>query len=153
MVVLVYYLTNLLFFDIPLLNYYYINLSISKMCCTFSRDKYLSFGVFVAILWAMLFPVKLTDSTLFWIAAFNSSKDGFFEGKFSWEGGSNFVFPTPSCLPVHIFFATRKCQKSKKTMKAVNIEGENLHDDLVNYSEIFREDVAYDDIKLNKKQG
>ena len=38
-------------------------------------------------------------------------------------------------------------------MKAVNIEGENLHDDLVNYSEIFREDVAYDDIKLNKKQG
>ena len=151
MVVLVYYLTNLLFFDIPLLNYYYINLSISKMCCTFSRDRYLFFGIFVAILWAMLFPVKLTDSTPFWIAVFNSSKDGFFEGKFSWEVGSNFVFPTPSCLPVHIFFATRKCQKSKKTMKAVKIEGENLHDDLVNYSEIFRKDVAYDDIKLNKK--
>ena len=37
-------------------------------------------------------------------------------------------------------------------MKAVNVEGGNLHDDLVNYSEIFRKDVAYDYIKLNKKQ-
>ena len=37
-----YCLTNLLFFDIPLL--YYVNLNSSIICCLFSGDIYLSFG-------------------------------------------------------------------------------------------------------------
>ena len=37
-------LTNLLFFDVPLL-YYYINLNSSIICCLFSGDIYLSFGI------------------------------------------------------------------------------------------------------------
>ena len=39
-----YCLTNLLFFDIPLL-YYYINLRSSKISCLSSGDIYLSLGI------------------------------------------------------------------------------------------------------------
>ena len=44
MVDLMYYLINLLFFDIPLL-YYHTNLNSSIICCLFSGDIYLSFGI------------------------------------------------------------------------------------------------------------
>ena len=44
MVDLVHYLTNLLFFDIPLL-YYYINLISSVILCLSSGDIYLSLGI------------------------------------------------------------------------------------------------------------
>ena len=43
MVDLMYCLTNLLFFDIPLL--YYVNLNSSITCCLSSGDIYLSFGI------------------------------------------------------------------------------------------------------------
>ena len=39
-----YWPTNLLFFDIPLL-YYYTNLNSSIIYCLFSGDIYLSFGI------------------------------------------------------------------------------------------------------------
>ena len=39
-----YYLKNLLLFDIPSL-YYYTKLNSSMICCLFSRDIYLSFGI------------------------------------------------------------------------------------------------------------
>ena len=39
-----YYLTNYLFFDILLLDYY-TNLNLSIICCLFSDDIYLSFGI------------------------------------------------------------------------------------------------------------
>ena len=65
-----YYLKNLLFFDIPLFHYYnYHNSSI--ICCRFSGDKYLSFGISIlsfctyledffkcVIFSAILLPVK-----------------------------------------------------------------------------------------------
>ena len=38
-----YCLTNLLFFDIPLLHY--VNLNLLIICCLFSGDIYLSFGI------------------------------------------------------------------------------------------------------------
>ena len=44
MVDLVYCLTNLLFFDVPLL-YYYINLRSSIIFCLSSGDIYLSLGI------------------------------------------------------------------------------------------------------------
>ena len=39
-------------------------------------------------------------------------------------------------------------------MKRVNIDGENLHifNNLKNFSDIFRKDVIYDNIKIIKKQ-
>ena len=43
MVDLIYCLTNLLFFDVSLL--YYTNLNSSIICCLFSGDIYLSFGI------------------------------------------------------------------------------------------------------------
>ena len=43
MVDLIYCLTNLLLLDIPLL--YYVNLNSSIICCLFSGDIYLSFGI------------------------------------------------------------------------------------------------------------
>ena len=43
MVGLMYCLTNLLLFDIPLL--YYANLNSSMICCLFSEDIYFSFGI------------------------------------------------------------------------------------------------------------
>ena len=47
-----------------------------------------------------------------------------------------------------------KVTKSEKSMKIINIEGENLHiKDLRNVNEIFRKDVAYDSIKSYKKTG
>ena len=69
MVDLMYCLTNLLFFNIPLL--YYINPNSAIICCLFSGDIYLTFGishsfssvselsceVFV-ILSAILLPIK-----------------------------------------------------------------------------------------------
>ena len=82
-------LTNLLFFDIPLL-YYDTNLNSLLLCCLFSGGIYLSFGTSVsllaslfseynsfrdfkklAVLWAILFPIKSPEtSTVFWIATF-----------------------------------------------------------------------------------
>ena len=44
MVDLVYYLINLLFFDIPLL-YYYVNLRTSIIFCLYSGDINLSLGI------------------------------------------------------------------------------------------------------------
>ena len=49
------------------------------------------------------------------------------------------------------FFATRKCQKSEKPMKIDNIEGAYLLNNLRNFNDIFRKDVAYDNIKSDKK--
>ena len=43
MVDLMYFLTNLLFFDTPLL--YYTNLDSLVICCRFSQDINLSFGI------------------------------------------------------------------------------------------------------------
>ena len=48
MVDLVYCLTSLLFFDIPLL-YLYINLNLSIIRCLSSGDIYLSFGISVSL--------------------------------------------------------------------------------------------------------
>ena len=68
MVNLMYCLKNLLFFDTPLL--YYVNMNSSMICCLFSGDIYLSFGIsnsFLAsfedfealfILSAILLPIK-----------------------------------------------------------------------------------------------
>ena len=75
MVGLMYCLTNLLFFDIPLL--FYVNLNSSIIFCLFSGDIRLSFGISVssklfcecnffkyfdalAILSAILLPIKST---------------------------------------------------------------------------------------------
>ena len=49
------------------------------------------------------------------------------------------------------FFATRKCQKSEKPMKIDHIEGAYLLNNLRNFNDIFRKDVAYDNIKSDKK--
>ena len=46
---LLYCLINLLFFDIPLL-YCYTNLNSSIICCLFSGDMYLSFGISISSL-------------------------------------------------------------------------------------------------------
>ena len=59
MVDLMHCLTNLLFFDIPLL-YYYTNLNSSIICCLFSGDMYLSFGASDSSL-ASLFCERLED--------------------------------------------------------------------------------------------
>ena len=87
---LVYCLTNLLFFDIPLL-YCYTNLNSSITCCLFSEDMYLSFGISISslgvffcssleyffqifiILSAILLPIKSpVASATFWIALFEA---------------------------------------------------------------------------------
>ena len=44
-------------------------------------------------------------------------------------------------------------KKSEKSIKIVNTEGENLLNDLRNFKELFRKDVAYDKIKGHKKAG
>ena len=44
MVDLMYCLTNLLFFGVPLL-YFYINLNSPTICCLSSGDIYISFGI------------------------------------------------------------------------------------------------------------
>ena len=49
MVDLVYYLTDLLFFDIPLL-YYYTNLILSVVLCFSSGGIYLSLGIYISCL-------------------------------------------------------------------------------------------------------
>ena len=83
MVYLVYYLTNLLFFDIPLL-YYYINLRSSIVFCFSSEDICLSLGISLSslfvtaselfsrkvfenfvILSAILLPIKSVASGVF----------------------------------------------------------------------------------------
>ena len=56
---LVYCLTNLLLFNIPLL-YWYINLNPSIICCPFSGYKYLSFGISISSL-ASLFCNSVED--------------------------------------------------------------------------------------------
>ena len=87
---LVYCLTNLLFFDIPL-SYYYSNLNSSIICCRFSGDMYISFGISISsvaslfyrflgsfleifvILLAILLPIKSSvASAAFWIAFFEA---------------------------------------------------------------------------------
>ena len=55
-------LVNLLFFDIPL---YYTNLNSSIICCRFSGDIYLSFGISISSLTSLFFKC--------------SSLEGFFE--------------------------------------------------------------------------
>ena len=62
MVDLVYYLINLLFFDIPLL-YYYINLRSLIICYLFSRDIYLYFHISLPSL--LFFSSIVTASKLF----------------------------------------------------------------------------------------
>ena len=89
MVDLMHCLTNLLFFDIPLL-YYDTNLNSLLLCCLFSGAIYLSFGTSfsllaslfceynsfgdfknLVILSAILFPIKSPEtSAVFWIAVF-----------------------------------------------------------------------------------
>ena len=88
MVDLVYYLTNLLFFDIWLL-YCYVNLNISTIYCRFLEDLNLSFGAFInfsfvcekfselfcsesfVILSSKLLPFKiLVGSAVLWIYFF-----------------------------------------------------------------------------------
>ena len=88
MVDLMHCLTNSLFFDIPLLHYY-TSLNSSIICCLFSGDIYLSFGVSdsslaslfceciedlfetLVILSAILLPIKPpVASAVFWIAFF-----------------------------------------------------------------------------------
>ena len=54
-----YCLTNSLFFDIPLL-YCYTNFNSSMICCLFSGDMYLSFGISISVL-ALLFCSSLED--------------------------------------------------------------------------------------------
>ena len=93
MVDLMYCLTNLLFFDIPLSYYYYYyyyyyctNLNSSIISCIFSGDIYLSFGIsssllttfklffedFV-ILSAILLSIKApVASAVFWITLFEA---------------------------------------------------------------------------------
>ena len=56
---LVYCLTNLLFFDIPLL-YCYTNFDSSVICYPFSGDMYLSFGISISSL-ALLFCSSLEE--------------------------------------------------------------------------------------------
>ena len=56
------------------------------------------------------------------------------------------------------FFVAKQgnVRKSKKFMKIVNIDGENLHaliKTLSNFNEIFRKDVPYDYIKSIKNVG
>ena len=51
MVDLMHCLTNLLFFDIPLL---YTTRNLSIICCLFSGDMYLSFGTSISLLASLL---------------------------------------------------------------------------------------------------
>ena len=46
-------------------------------------------------------------------------------------------------------------KKSEKSMKIVNIDEENLQssENLGNFNEIFRKDVAYDNFKSHRKPG
>ena len=62
MVNLVYCLTSLLFFDIPLL-YHYINLRSSIIFCLFSGDMYFSLGIYLSI--PIFFASFVTVSELF----------------------------------------------------------------------------------------
>ena len=86
MVGLVYCLTNLLFFDIPLF-YYYINLRSLILFCLYPGDIYLSLGISLScsfvtvseffethiILLAILLPIKSTvASALFSITLFEA---------------------------------------------------------------------------------
>ena len=89
MVNLMHCLTNLLFFNIPLL-YHYTSLNSSIICCLFPGDMYLSFGVSdssltslfcgfldfletLVILSAILLPIKSpVASAVFWIALFEA---------------------------------------------------------------------------------
>ena len=71
MVDLLYCLLNLLFFNIPLL-YYYTNINSSVICCLFSGDIYLSFGISTSS--AILLPIKSpVASAVFLIALFEAA--------------------------------------------------------------------------------
>ena len=62
MVDLMHCLTNLSFFDIPLL-YYYTSINLSIICCRFSGDMYLSFGISDTLL-ASLFCNSLENNSV-----------------------------------------------------------------------------------------
>ena len=51
------YLTNLLFFDIPVL-YCYTNLNSSIICCLSSRDMYILFGASISLSASLFFECK-----------------------------------------------------------------------------------------------
>ena len=53
-------LTNLLFFDIPLL-YCYSNLNSSIICCLSSGDMYLFFGTSISLLASLFFECNSTE--------------------------------------------------------------------------------------------
>ena len=57
MIHLMCYLTNLLFFDIPVL-YCYTNLNSSIICCLSSRDMYILFGASISLSASLFFECK-----------------------------------------------------------------------------------------------
>ena len=124
MVHLVYYLTKLLFFDIPLL-YYYINLTSSINFCLFSGDIYLSFGIsiskscifcftfncFWTILWwgfwdfsdfseILLSTKSPVASAVFWIALFEVVLSASVVDFLAWLG----CFWVLTCLSFYLYF-------------------------------------------------
>ena len=104
MVDLVYYLTNWLFFDIPLLSYY-INLRSSIIFCIPRWDIYLSLGISLScsviiisglfcgeilqvfvILLAILLPIKSpVISAVFWITFFEVVLSAFVADCLTWS--------------------------------------------------------------------
>ena len=63
MIDLMYCLTNLLFFDMPLL-YYYSSVNLSIICCLFSGDICLSFGI--SALLSSIFKCNSFECNVFW---------------------------------------------------------------------------------------
>ena len=66
MVDLVYYLTNSLFFDVPLL-YYYINLRLLTYFCLPSGDTYLPLGIYLScsfVIVSELFCGELLETSI-----------------------------------------------------------------------------------------
>ena len=53
-----------------------------------------------------------------------------------------------SMLTSLVSLQQRNVKKVEKSVKIVNIEKENLLNDLRNFSEIFRKNMAYDDIMI-----
>ena len=72
MVDLLYSLTSLLFFDIPLLYYIYLNSAI--LCCLFSGDIYLSFAISVSLSTVTVSEVFCSDFVAILLAILLSDK-------------------------------------------------------------------------------
>ena len=89
-------LIDLLLFNIPIF-YYYSYLNLSRMCCPFSRNIHLSFGISVSLsnlfcwevfqsfvmLFEILFPIRLTVASVIFSL-------GFFEAVLFKSGAKNF---------------------------------------------------------------